>query len=297
MPSSPKIMFELLWNHPANAGAGRVRALTKAAAWQAYKRTVGKNRPYTIKVYGGMNFQAYSDSTQPGRFLYFGGLPDFEEMTFMQRYLRPGDGFIDGGANEGMFTLLAAKLVGPTGDVHAFEAVPRYLDRLRENVGANGLVCVTIHDKAIGRDPGEVEFAVRGTGSRIQTEHDLDCKTVKAEVVRLDDILPTRDWAMGKLDIEGAEHLALEGATKLLADANPPIWMTELTDRGLRRFDSSEREMRDWVGDQGFDTVLYEPKANAFVDAPFPIWPLADLLLVSRERRGEVEARLQGASG
>jgi len=292
LPTSPKILLDMIWNHPANRGVGRARALVKAAVWQGYKRAA-RSRPYTIKVYDGMRFQAYPDSTQPGRFLYFGGYPDFEEMTFMQRYLRPGDGFIDGGANEGMFALLAAKLVGPEGDVHAFEAVPTFLDRLRENVAANGLVCVTIHDKAIGRDRGDVSFAVRGVGSRIQTPQDAGTKTVTATVVTLDEVLPDRQWAMGKLDIEGAEHLALEGASGLLAAGNPPIWMMELTDRGLRRFHSSEREFRAWIGDHGFETVLYDVERNALVPAPFPIWPLADLMLVSRERRGEVEARLR----
>ena len=83
-------------------------------------------RPLDLSVYGSMSFRAYRNSTQPGRFIYFGGLPDYEEMTFMKRFLRPGDGFIDGGANEGMFTLLAAQLVGPSGAVHAFEAVPEF---------------------------------------------------------------------------------------------------------------------------------------------------------------------------
>jgi len=50
-----------------------------------------------IDAYGDLKFRAYPDSTEPGRLLYFGGLPDYDEMWFMRRYLRPGDSVIDGG--------------------------------------------------------------------------------------------------------------------------------------------------------------------------------------------------------
>lgn len=121
MLTTVRDLTELMWNHPANAHH-RLRAFAKAGAWQVYKRVIG--RPFTMRVYEDLRIRCYADSHQPGRLIYFGGLPDFEEMTFMQRYLRPGDGFIDAGANVGLYTLLAAKLVGPTGAVHAFEASP-----------------------------------------------------------------------------------------------------------------------------------------------------------------------------
>jgi hypothetical protein len=94
MPTTVQEMLRLIWKHPVNRGA-RVRAFTGMALWQGYKRLAA--RPFDLKVYGGMRFRAYPDSTKVGRFVYFGGLPDCRAMTFMQRHLRPGDGFIDGG--------------------------------------------------------------------------------------------------------------------------------------------------------------------------------------------------------
>lgn len=64
----------------------------RAALWQAYKRTIA--RPFDLRVYGQLRLRAYPDSHEPGRFIYYVGLPEFEEMTFMQRYLRPGDGSV-----------------------------------------------------------------------------------------------------------------------------------------------------------------------------------------------------------
>lgn len=290
MSSSPRILLEMILAHPANRGR-RSRALAGTVGWQVYKRLV--RRPRDLKVYGGLTFRAYPDSTQPGRFVYFGGLPDFEEMTFMRRYLRAGDRFIDGGANEGMFSLLAAQLVGPAGEVHAFEAVPRYVKRLRDNVNRNNLTQVTIHDEALGDRVDEVAFVLRGTGSRILTEFDQGT-TVRTGLITLDAALQTGDWAMGKLDVEGAEELVLMGAEELMRNQSPAVWMIEVVDRSLRRFGSSEGQLRESLADHSYETVLYNPQRNVFTAAPNPIWPLADLMAVHTERRDEVLARLAG---
>jgi FkbM family methyltransferase len=291
MPTTVSGMTRMIWDHPANRGR-RGRALVGMALWQAWKHTV--RRPFDLTVYDDMTFRAYSDSSQPGRFIYFGGLPDYEEMTFMRRYLRPGDGFIDGGANEGIFTLLAAKLVGPSGEVRAFEAVPTYVDRLRENVRANGLAWVTVHPNALGAEPGETPFVLRGTGSRIQTadDHAPGARIVEVSVVRLDDVLPDRPWAMGKLDVEGAEHRVLAGAEKLLARAEPAVWMLELVNHYLARFGSSADQVCEWLAGHGYDLARYDPAANRLVRTPGPLPALPDTLAVSRARWDEVEARL-----
>ncbi|KUO20254.1 hypothetical protein AQJ91_15895 [Streptomyces dysideae] len=284
-------MVRMAWEHPANRGR-RARALASMAGWQAWKRLV--RRPRDLSVYGGMSFRAHRDSTQPGRFLYFGGLPDYEEMTFMQRYLRPGDGFIDGGANEGMFSLLAAQLVGPSGAVHAFEAVPTYVRRLRHNVRANSLGWVTVHDMAVGAEPGSVRFVINGSGSRLRTEADPLGAGVQVGLGRLDDVLPERPYAMGKLDVEGAEHLALSGATRLIARGEPAVWMLELVDKFLDRFGSSSREVRQWLQDHGYDVVLYDPARNVLVPAPETPTSGPDVLAVHRRCRQLVQARLNG---
>ncbi|ATW51766.1 hypothetical protein CGZ69_32165 [Streptomyces peucetius subsp. caesius ATCC 27952] len=287
MPTTVQEMLRLIWNHPANRGH-RSGAYARMALWQAHKRLVG--RPFDLKVYDGMRFRAYPDSTQVGRLLYFGGLPDFEAMTFMKRYLRPGDGFIDGGANEGIFTLLAAELVSHRGEVHAFEAHPLYAKRLRENLQKNRLSSVTVHELAVGETPGTLPFVLRGTGSRIRTPEDVG-EVVSARVVRLDETLPDRSWAMGKLDIEGAEHCALRGAEKLLSRADPPVWFLELVDPFLARFGSSVHEVRRWLGDHGYDFMHYEPRLDRFVPGRGTRGP--DVFAVSRERLAEVAARLR----
>src|SRR5436190_1444918 len=118
MPTTPRILFDLIRHHPANR-SHVTRALARAIGWQLYKRTL--RVPFETTVYGALKFRCYPDSEEPGRLFYYGGLPDYDEMLFMMRYLRPGDSVIDAGAHHGLYTLLAAALVRKTGHVDAIE--------------------------------------------------------------------------------------------------------------------------------------------------------------------------------
>lgn len=291
MPSSTKDLLKMLWSHPANRHR-RLKALGNAVVWQTYKRV--SSSPHPIAVYGNLRFMAYPDSTQPGRFLYFGGYPDYEEMLFIRRYLRPGDGFIDGGANEGMYTLLAAHVVGSTGEVHAFEAVPVYIDRLQKNVRLNSLTNVTIHGTAIGAERGRTSFAIRGTGSRIKTADDRDV-VIPVDVVTLDTALPHRAWAMAKLDVEGAEALTLSGAVNLLKTGRVPVWLLELREHFLARFDSSVEQIRDFLRSYNYEFMSYDPESNRLRTTRHSP-ETHDLLAVHREKLEIVNDRLRSTS-
>jgi FkbM family methyltransferase len=70
------------------------------------------------------------------------------------RHLRPGGVFYDVGANVGFFSLIAARLVGPTGRVHAFEPVAENAAAVRENARLSGLANVVLHEVAVGRGAG-----------------------------------------------------------------------------------------------------------------------------------------------
>jgi FkbM family methyltransferase len=56
---------------------------------------------------------------------------------FISSVLKPGDVFIDVGANIGYFTMLAAKCVGASGKVYAIEASPSTYDLLIANLRLN----------------------------------------------------------------------------------------------------------------------------------------------------------------
>src|SRR4051812_38970298 len=66
--------------------------------------------------------------------------PSLTEVV--RRYLRPGGVFVDVGANEGYFSAIAARLVGPTGRVVAVEPQARLRPVLEENFRLNGVANV-----------------------------------------------------------------------------------------------------------------------------------------------------------
>jgi FkbM family methyltransferase len=286
-------LASFIWPHPANRGR-QFRALGKALAWQIYKRLTG--RYWDLNVFNGLRLRCYPNSTSASLVLYCNGRPDYHEMAFMEHYLRPGDGFIDVGANIGVYTLLAASLVGETGRVEAFEPGLKVLVRLKENVALNHLSTASIHAAAVGNVQGSIRLTRDlDTMNRVFTGPFEDKGTSKTTVavpcVRLDDVLPDRVYAMGKMDIEGAEPLALQGAQGMLKAANPPVWLLEMNSL-LHGFGWTERQLMDWLKDRGYALALYEVNRRElrFADTPWRERP--NVLAIAQSRYDEVMAKL-----
>ena len=278
-----------VWTHPANRGR-RVRALLGAAGWQIYKRATGRARDLHA---WGLTLRCYPDSTSASLVLYCAGRPDWHEMGFMARYLRAGDGFVDVGANIGVYTLFARSLVGPTGRLEAFEPGEKALRRLRENLALNGLADqVRVHACALGAEAGTVRFSTRhDTTNAIVTEDAAGAdEFTQVPCARLDDVLAGR-YAMGKMDIEGAEPLALQGAGRLLGDANPPVWLLEMNG-ACRRYGWSEDRLAAWLAQRGYDLALYDADVGTLDFGPRPWLRQPNVLAIARGARSAVLERL-----
>jgi FkbM family methyltransferase len=152
------------------------------------------------------------------------------EQNALARILRPGMVFYDAGANIGLFTLMAARLVGETGRVFSFEPEPEIAARLRENSRRNLLSCVTVVEAALYSRTGKTGFARanrlespdRGTGRVVDGE--MEPSGVGICAVALDDFVrdhPEPDIL--KLDVEGAEVEVLQGARELLGRRRPTV--------------------------------------------------------------------------
>jgi FkbM family methyltransferase len=279
-----------VWNHPANRGR-RGRALARAAGWQLYKRATG--RTLDVGVYDGYKLRCYRDSTSASGVIYAAGYPDWIEMSFLRHYLRPGDGFVDVGANIGVYTILAASRVGPTGRVASFEPGPETLRRLRGNVELNGLKNVEVHPVAVSDRAGTVSFDLAGGTTGHLARGKGAASAVEMETVRLDDVLRGGGWAAGKMDIEGAEPLALRGAERLLGEMSPPVWLLEVNGL-LRRYGFTEAELWGWLAERGWDVCLYDLEQRVLRDCPRPSSEYHNVFAIARGAREEVAARLRG---
>lgn len=147
----------------------------------------------------------------------------------IQRHLRGGMNFYDVGANIGFFSLMAARLVGPSGSVVSFEADPEIASRLRENLIYNKLIRVLVEEKAVWSEPTTVSFARvdsnispdRGLGY-VSTTGLSASNTISVEAISLDQFVlshPAPDFV--KCDVEGAEVAVFQGAESLLREKHP----------------------------------------------------------------------------
>ena len=133
--------------------------------------------------------------------------------------LRPGDVFVDVGANVGYYSVLASARVGSHGGVIAIEGWPDTANALRHNLGLNEADNVTVVECAVVGDPRmrQVGFEARRRASGLsRAVHSSDAPTVPAAT--LDSICRELDHVrVMKIDIEGGESAALAGATATLA--------------------------------------------------------------------------------
>jgi len=287
--------FRFIWRHPANRHR-RLRAVGTAIGWQLYKRATG--RSVDLKIADSLRLRCYPDSTSASLVLYCAGRPDYHEMAFMSRYLRPGDGFIDVGANVGVYTLYAAAFVGRQAVIDSFEPAPNSAHRLRENLALNGLCNVTVHEMAVGSANDDVRLSVDkdDTCNQIRTDAVVASgRMVEVPCVRLDDWVQHRCYAMGKMDIEGAEPLALIGGELMLQRANPPVWLLEMNGR-LHEYGFTEEWLKGWLSDRGYDVALYDADTETLSRPDRPWETGGNVLAIARRQWEAVVDRINAGT-
>lgn len=138
---------------------------------------------------------------------------------------RPGDTFVDVGANMGYYSIKIGSRLGPSGRVFSFEPNPVTFGFLRDNVGVNAFEDrATLFEAALGDQQGEAWLVVKPSepgGSHIEAASQGGDGQVRVPVMRLDDVLPdTLKADLIKIDVEGFEPLALSGMAGVL-DRSP----------------------------------------------------------------------------
>ncbi len=224
-------------HHPANRKR-RLRALATFFAWQAWKRTT--HRPVTATYRRGLRVRVYPDS-KSGSLALYTGLPEYDDMLFTERFLKPGDVVIDVGANIGLYTLLAASRTGD-GRVVALEPHPVAAERLRENVALNRFQNVEVRAEAAGAEAGSAQLTANlDTINHIVSGGHTD-GTINVPVLTLDSLVASgAQVALVKVDAEGFEAAVLAGAGRLLRDRAVMAWIVEIRGLGDRYGSDDER--------------------------------------------------------
>jgi len=196
------------------------------------KKKYGQKMTVNLKEYFGLsrlNFSIEFDFGFLDEAILFdtlsrGDIYERGVTNYILNNFRDGDIFLDVGANIGYFTLLAASL-SKSGKIYSVEANPKVYQRLLNNIQINGFTNVFAFNVAAGNTnlvtPMDEKGGLFAHGT-IVSEKDaslLADGTVKVEMRRLDDILGP-PVSLIKMDVEGAEPLALQGMKNIL---NQPV--------------------------------------------------------------------------
>jgi FkbM family methyltransferase len=201
-----------------------------------------------------------------------GGLAQFEPyaVRVLRAAIEPGDQIFDIGANIGFFSTLFSRWVGDEGRVVAVEPEPENLALLRRNLERNRCGNVTVSATAVGACEGTAPFSLdEATGAtghlgRTPTEGERAVGSGKVQIIEMkietiDGLVERlgRGPQVLKMDIEGGEIHALEGAARTLAEERPivvselngeggPIVVARLAEAGYRMWDlESSRPVAD----------------------------------------------------
>lgn len=156
------------------------------------------------------------------RYIYYFGIWEPTVTDWIRRCLKPGDIFVDVGANIGYYTILASFIVGDQGRVVAVEASPCIFDNLKRNIERNRIRNTRALNLAVSDHAGKVQIFGGGEGnigetsilpqdgSKFETEVDsatLDSIPFEEEKKRI---------RLVKIDVEGAECFVADGMHQLL---------------------------------------------------------------------------------
>lgn len=194
----------------------------------------------------------------------------------LHRYLKSGDVFVDLGANEGYFTIIASSLVGESGSVIAVEPQSRLQSSLKATFALNGCNNVRLFQTLVTRSTGTARLhlaaSVNTGATSLFRASRYPLPTEEVRSMTLADFLATagiKRCDLLKVDIEGAEYDVLMGAGEVLKSGvirkiALEIHHSILTARGL-----SGEELHRFLLDCGYalledaDTTVY-----AFAGAP-----------------------------
>jgi FkbM family methyltransferase len=219
------------WGYKAFRGSGifKSRRLSKAAGSLYRYLVTARGR---IPIVNG--FKMYLPDAS--FFTYALGNYEPSVTNAFLSHIRPGDIVIDIGANVGFYTLLAARQVGNGGEVYAFEADPDNFKTLTDNVAINSFTNVKSVRKAVSNRTGKTKFYKKGIMGHSLYDHEVSPTTdiIAVDTVALDDFLcdcPTavrNRISLIKMDIEGAEPLALDGMAEFLRNKKELTLISEL---------------------------------------------------------------------
>lgn len=200
------------------------------------------------------------------------------ESAVLTALIPPGAHVIDIGAHVGYMTLLAAARAGADGAVIAVEANPENARLLEENVARHGSGNVRVYEGAAwrtSRDTLTMTISPDNSGDHRVYRRDEALETVEVRSVALDDIVPEQ-WHVDlvKIDVQGTDHVALEGMRRIVERDKPTI-LVEFWPTGIEEFRDDPPDVVALYRRLGYQISMLEQPALPRDAAPETITEMA----------------------
>lgn len=227
------------------------------------------------------------------RLMYF-GLYEQVEIELMATILKPGDLFLDIGANVGYYSFKAAQFIGANGQVHAFEPVSSNVERFRSAIQRNGIDNIFVNQLAVGEVNGTVTLHLSenshgnsGWASMVPS----DKRPVNKEVrqVTIDHYIQgegIKSVRLIKIDIEGAEPEAIAGMGQLLVKGDAPEIICELNPWLLERRGLDTTAITQPLAAYGYCQYIISNTGIVELDATHPVTKLTNIYCHKQSTRG-----------
>jgi FkbM family methyltransferase len=221
-----------------------------------------RGQPFVAEYPGdsGISLRFWCDLRNSlAREVFFLGIYEPQETLLLPRLLGTGETFVDVGAHWGYFSLLAARRVGNDGRVVAIEADPRIFEILKRSLALNSWNGVDAVHVAASDQAGELLLhGYReaednwGISSVVGAQNGSSFKVAARPLDAILDDLGVGTVDLLKMDIEGAELLALRGAGRGLGTGRYQRILLELHPEHLRALGSSAAEVLRYLESFGY---------------------------------------------
>jgi FkbM family methyltransferase len=198
----------------------------------------------TIELPDGLKVRFYPSAISAALWVEQGARDD--DADFLRLVLRPGDTYVDCGANIGHLALVARQIVGETGAVTAVEASPRVFRYCVGNMQLNGFSDVRTVNVALGEQQGTVTIG----DARDDDQNYVGAGKTVVTMQTLDEVIGVQKVNLLKLDVEGYELPVLRGAHKTLERTS--IVYCELSASNSKRFGYEPGDVERLLLDEGF---------------------------------------------
>lgn len=200
-------------------------------------------------------------------------------LNLLRDALEPGDGFLDVGANVGIFAIPVAHHLGPRGKVYAFEPAPDMADDLMLRAEAAGVADrIDLRRMALGAELATLSLRVDPDDPSDATKRSLFVSgdvVAEVPVTPLHDLVESGELVLEpslnavKIDVEGAEVLCLRGMRATLEQQHPRLVVVETIESHLRRAGFELADIDGELEPLGYRRLTQDPATGLWFNAVF----------------------------